>query len=198
MSNKKKEIFVIIDGSSYLYRAFYALPHLKNNSGSHTGAIFGVTNMINKLINDISPKYICAVFDARGKNFRHRLYKEYKSNRKPMPEELSEQVEPIFDFLKFMGIALIQQPDVEADDVIASLVSKYSSKTKILISSGDKDLAQLVNKNVQLINSLDGKQLNQDDVKKKFGVAPNQIRDYLTLVGDTSDNIPGVSTWEVS
>ena len=192
MSNKKKEIFAIIDGSSYLYRAFYALPHLKNNSGSHTGAIFGVTNMINKLINDLSPKYICAVFDARGKNFRHRLYKEYKSNRKPMPEELSEQVEPIFDFLKFMGIKLIQQPDVEADDVIASLVRKYSSKTEILISSGDKDLAQLVTKNVQLINSLDGKQLNPDDVKKKFGVAPDQIKDYLTLVGDASDNIPGV------
>ena len=193
MSNKKKEIFVIIDGSSYLYRAFYALPHLKNNSGSHTGAIFGVTNMINKLINDLSPKYICAVFDARGKNFRHRLYKDYKSNRKSMPEELSEQVDPIFDFLKFMGIQIIQQPDVEADDVIASLVNDHSSKTKILISSGDKDLAQLVNKNVQLINSLDGKQLNEDDVKKKFGVAPNQIKDYLTLVGDASDNIPGVS-----
>ena len=192
MSNKKKEIFVIIDGSSYLYRAFYALPHLKNNSGSHTGAIFGVTNMINKLINDLTPRYICAVFDARGKNFRHRLYSEYKSNRKPMPQELSEQVEPIFDFLKFMGIKIIQQTDVEADDVIASLVDKYSSKTKILISSGDKDLAQLVDKNVELINSLDGKKLNPVAVKNKFGVAPNQIKDYLTLVGDTSDNIPGV------
>ena len=192
MSNKKKEIFVIIDGSSYLYRAFYALPHLKSNSGSHTGAIFGVTNMINKLINDLSPKYICAVFDARGKNFRHKLYKDYKSNRKSMPQELSEQVEPILDFLKFMGIKIIQKSDVEADDVIASLVSKYSSKTKTLISSGDKDLAQLVDKNVQLINSLDGKQLNPADVKKKFGVKPSQIKDYLTLVGDASDNIPGV------
>ena len=192
MNNKKKEIFVIIDGSSYLYRAFYALPHLKNNIGSHTGAIFGVTSMINKLINDLSPKYICAVFDAPGKNFRHRLYKEYKSNRKSMPQELSEQVEPIFHFLKYMGIKIIQQSDVEADDVIASLVFKHSSKTKTLISSGDKDLAQLVDKNVQLINSLDGKQLNQNDVKKKFGVAPNQIKDYLTLVGDASDNIPGV------
>ena len=192
MNNKKKEIFVIIDGSSYLYRAFYALPHLKNNIGSHTGAIFGVTSMINKLINDLSPKYICAVFDAPGKNFRHRLYKEYKSNRKSMPQELSEQVEPIFNFLKYMGIKIIQQSDVEADDVIASLVYKHSSKTKTLISSGDKDLAQLVDKNVQLINSLDGKQLDQNDVKKKFGVAPNQIKDYLTLVGDASDNIPGV------
>ena len=192
MSNKKKEIFVIIDGSSYLYRAFYALPHLKNNSGSHTGAIFGVTNMINKLIDDLSPEYICVVFDARGKNFRHRLYKEYKSNRKSMPEELSGQVEPIFDFLKYMGIQIIQQPDVEADDVIASLVNKFSSETKTLISSGDKDLAQLVDDNVELINSLDGKQLNKDSVKKKFGVTPSQIKDYLTLVGDASDNIPGV------
>ena len=192
MSNKKKEIFVIIDGSSYLYRAFYALPHLKNNSGSHTGAIFGVTNMINKLIDDLSPEYICVVFDARGKNFRHRLYKEYKSNRKSMPEELSGQVEPIFDFLKYMGIQIIQKPDVEADDVIASLVNKFSSETKTLISSGDKDLAQLVDDNVELINSLDGKQLNKDSVKKKFGVTPSQIKDYLTLVGDASDNIPGV------
>ena len=192
MSNKKKEIFVIIDGSSYLYRAFYALPHLKNNSGSHTGAIFGVTNMINKLLDDLSPEYICVVFDARGKNFRHRLYKEYKSNRKSMPEELSGQVEPIFDFLKYMGIQIIQQPDVEADDVIASLVNKFSSNTKTLISSGDKDLAQLVDDNVELINSLDGKQLNKASVKKKFGVTPNQIKDYLTLVGDASDNIPGV------
>lgn len=192
MSNKKKEIFVIIDGSSYLYRAFYALPHLKNNNGSHTGAIFGVTNMINKLLNDFSPKYVCAVFDARGKNFRHRIYKEYKSNRKSMPTELSEQVEPIFDFLKYMGIKIIQHPDVEADDVIASLVNKHSTNIQTFISSGDKDLAQLVNKNVSLMNSLDGKQLDQDGVKKKFGVAPNQIKDYLTLVGDSSDNIPGV------
>ena len=192
MINKKKEIFVIIDGSSYLYRAFYALPHLKNNNGSHTGAIFGVTNMINKLLNDFSPKYVCAVFDARGKNFRHRIYKEYKSNRKSMPTELSEQVEPIFDFLKYMGIKIIQHPDVEADDVIASLVNKHSTNIQTFISSGDKDLAQLVNKNVSLMNSLDGKQLDQDGVKKKFGVAPNQIKDYLTLVGDSSDNIPGV------
>ena len=191
MINKKKEIFVIIDGSSYLYRAFYALPHLKNNNGSHTGAIFGVTNMINNL-NDFSPKYVCAVFDARGKNFRHRIYKEYKSNRKSMPTELSEQVEPIFDFLKYMGIKIIQHPDVEADDVIASLVNKHSTNIQTFISSGDKDLAQLVNKNVSLMNSLDGKQLDQDGVKKKFGVAPNQIKDYLTLVGDSSDNIPGV------
>ena len=192
MANKKKEIFVIIDGSSYLYRAFYALPHLKNNNGSHTGAIFGVTNMINKLLNDFSPKYVCAVFDARGKNFRHRIYKEYKSNRKSMPTELSEQVEPIFDFIKYMGIKIIQHPDVEADDVIASLVNKHSTNIQTFISSGDKDLAQLVNKNVSLMNSLDGKQLDQDGVKKKFGVAPNQIKDYLTLIGDSSDNIPGV------
>ena len=148
--------------------------------------------MINKLIDDLSPEYICVVFDARGKNFRHRLYKEYKSNRKSMPEELSGQVEPIFDFLKYMGIQIIQQPDVEADDVIASLVNKFSSETKTLISSGDKDLAQLVDDNVELINSLDGKQLNKDSVKKKFGVTPSQIKDYLTLVGDASDNIPGV------
>ena len=192
MNNKKKEIFIIVDGSSYLYRAYYALPHLKNKDGKHTGAIFGVTNMINKLINDYTPEYLSIVFDARGKNFRHKLYSEYKANRKSMPVELSEQVEPILEFIKHMGINLIMYPDVEADDVIASLVNTHSKNSKILISSGDKDLAQLVNKNVTLINSLDGKELDEDGVTSKFGVEPSQIKDYLTLVGDSSDNIPGV------
>ena len=192
MNNKKKEIFIIVDGSSYLYRAYYALPHLKNKNGQHTGAIFGVTNMINKLLNDYTPKYLSIVFDARGKNFRHELFSEYKANRKSMPVELSEQVEPILEFIKHMGINLIQYPNVEADDVIASLVNTHSENSKIMISSGDKDLAQLVNKNVTLINSLDGKELDENGVVSKFGVHPSQIKDYLTLVGDTSDNIPGV------
>ena len=192
MNNKKKEIFIIVDGSSYLYRAYYALPHLKNKNGQHTGAIFGVTNMINKLLNDYTPKYLSIVFDARGKNFRHELFSEYKANRKSMPVELSEQVEPILEFIKHMGINLIQYPNVEADDVIASLVNTHSENSKIMISSGDKDLAQLVNKNVTLINSLDGKELDENGVVSKFGVHPTQIKDYLTLVGDTSDNIPGV------
>ena len=192
MNNKKKEIFIIVDGSSYLYRAYYALPHLKNKNGQHTGAIFGVTNMINKLLNDYTPKYLSIVFDARGKNFRHELYSEYKANRKSMPVELSEQVQPILEFIKHMGINLIQYPNVEADDVIASLVNTHSENSKIMISSGDKDLAQLVNKNVTLINSLDGKELDENGVVSKFGVHPSQIKDYLTLVGDTSDNIPGV------
>ena len=192
MNNKKKEIFIIVDGSSYLYRAYYALPHLKNKNGQHTGAIFGVTNMINKLLNDYTPKYLSIVFDARGKNFRHELFSEYKANRKSMPGELSEQVEPILEFIKHMGINLIQYPNVEADDVIASLVNTHSENSKIMISSGDKDLAQLVNKNVTLINSLDGKELDENGVVSKFGVHPSQIKDYLTLVGDTSDNIPGV------
>lgn len=192
MNNKKKEIFIIVDGSSYLYRAYYALPHLKNKNGQHTGAIFGVTNMINKLLNDYTPKYLSIVFDARGKNFRHELFSEYKANRKSMPVELSEQVEPILEFIKHMGINLIQYPNVEADDVIASLVNTHSENSKIMISSGDKDLAQLVNKNVILINSLDGKELDENGVVSKFGVHPSQIKDYLTLVGDTSDNIPGV------
>ena len=192
MSNKKKEIFIIVDGSSYLYRAFYALPHLQNKSGSHTGAIHGVANMINKILNDYTPKYFCVVFDARGKNFRHKLYPEYKSNRKSMPRELADQVQPIIQYVKSLGLNMIQEPGVEADDVIASLVRLHSGKIKTLISSGDKDLAQLVDSNVTLLNSFDGIELNPSGVKRKFGVEPVQIKDYLTLIGDTSDNIPGV------
>ena len=192
MVKKNEDFFIIVDGSSYLYRAFYALPHLKNTAGLHTGAIVGFANMTQKILNEYEPKYISMIFDARGKNFRHKIYKEYKSNRKSMPQELSEQVEPILQFVECLGINIIQQPDVEADDVIASLVDKFSSTVPILISSGDKDLAQLVTKDVHIINSMNDTVLDPKGVLDKFGVKPVQILDYLTLVGDTSDNIPGV------
>ena len=193
LTDKNRDNFILVDGSSYLYRAYYALPHFTNSKGLNTGAIFGVVNMISKLLKLYQPKYLCIIFDARGKNFRHRLYKEYKSNRKSMPTELSEQVPPIIDFIKSLGIAVLQVPDVEADDVIGTLSSHhYDSKNNIIISSGDKDLAQLVCKNVTLINSMDDKILDIDGVTSKFGIPPKSIFDYLVLVGDKSDNIPGV------
>jgi len=190
--DKSKKNFIIVDGSSYLYRAYYALPHLKNSKGQNTGAIFGVTNMLLKLLKIYNPQHLCMVFDAKGKNFRHTLYKDYKRNRKPMPVELSEQVQPIMDFIRSLGIKILQIPDVEADDVIATLAHNKQKNVEVIISSGDKDLAQLVNKNVTLINSMDDKALDIAGVYKKFGVYPKQMFDYLVLVGDTSDNIPGV------
>ena len=193
MVDKNVNNFVLIDGSSYLYRAYYALPHFTNSKGHNTGAIVGVVNMLIKLLKTHNPKYLCVIFDARGKNFRHKLYEQYKSNRKSMPQELSEQVEPIINFIKYSGISVLQIQDVEADDVIGTLAShKYNENINIIISSGDKDLAQLVNKNVTLINSMDEKVLDIKGVEDKFGVPPEKIFDYLVLVGDKSDNIPGV------
>ncbi len=193
MVDKNVNNFVLVDGSSYLYRAYYALPHLKNANGDHTGAIFGVSNMIAKLLKTYDPKYLCVVFDAKGKNYRHRIYEAYKANRSAMPAELSDQVQPIMSFIENLGIKILQVPDVEADDVIATLASaNYDDKVHVLISSGDKDLAQLVNDKVTLVNSMDDKLLDIDGVMKKFGVPPERIFDYLVLIGDKSDNIPGV------
>ena len=193
MVDKNAKNFVLVDGSSYLYRAYYALPHLKNSDGEHTGAIYGVSNMLSKLLRTYNPSYLCVIFDAKGKNFRHEIYDQYKANRSSMPIELSQQVSPIIDLIKSLGIKILQVPDVEADDVIATLASQnYKDNIKVLISSGDKDLAQLVNSRVTLINSMDEKILDTNGVIKKFGVPPEKIFDYLVLVGDTSDNIPGV------
>ncbi len=191
---KNKDNFIIIDGSSYLYRAFYALPNLKTTSGLPSGAVHGFANMLNRILNEYSPKYILMVFDAKGTNFRHEIYKEYKANRNSMPSELSEQTGTIIDLVKAYGIHVIQKDDVEADDVIASAVRQVNIKnTQTIISSGDKDLAQLVTDNVVLINNFDSKILDTKGVIDKFGVKPNQIFDYLCLVGDASDNIPGVN-----
>tara|TARA_B100001063_G_scaffold152998_1_gene142748 strand:- start:2142 stop:4826 length:2685 start_codon:yes stop_codon:yes gene_type:complete len=190
---KNKDNFIIIDGSSYLYRAFFALPNLKTSTGLHSGAIHGFANMLNRILSEYDPKFLLMVFDAKGKNFRHSIYDSYKANRNAMPEELSEQTGPIIDLVKAYGLKVIQEDGVEADDVIASAVNQIKlSKAQTIISSGDKDLAQLVTENVVLMNNFDSKILDIEGVISKFGVEPKQIFDYLCLVGDASDNIPGV------
>ncbi len=190
---ENEDSFIIIDGSSYLYRAFYALPNLKTSNGLNSGAIHGFTNMLNRVISEYEPKYLLMVFDAKGKNFRHDIYDAYKANRNSMPSELAEQTGPIIDLVEAYGIRVIQEKGVEADDVIASVTKQIKIKnTRTIISSGDKDLAQLVSNEVVLINNFDSKILDNKGVIEKFGVNPNQIFDYLCLVGDTSDNIPGV------
>ena len=184
---------VLVDGSSYLYRAFHALPSLSNSQGAPTGALHGVLSMINKLVREQPDAKIAVVFDAPGKTFRDEIYPEYKATRPPMPDELRDQVGPILEAVESMGLPLLQVPDVEADDVIGTLCSAAAeSGLSVLVSTGDKDLAQLVNDNVTLVNTMDDSVLDRDAVKAKFDVFPEQIIDYLALVGDTSDNIPGV------
>lgn len=184
---------VLIDGSSYLYRAFHALPPLTNSQGEATGALHGVLTMIQKLMRDEQPRYVAVVFDAPGKTFRDDIYSEYKANRPPMPDELRSQVQPILDAVAAMGLPLIRVGGVEADDVIGTICRQASNDgLSVLVSTGDKDLAQLVNDNVTLINTMNNSRLDRDGVKAKFDVFPEQIIDYLALVGDTSDNIPGV------
>lgn len=184
---------VLIDGSSYLYRAYYAIKGLANSDGEPTGALHGVLTMIRKLLREEQPARIAVVFDAPGKTFRDDLYKDYKANRPPMPDELRSQVQPILDAVEAMGLPLLRVSGVEADDVIGTLCRQATEDgLQVLVSTGDKDLAQLVNDNVTLINTMDESRLDRDGVKSKFDVFPEQIIDYLALVGDTSDNIPGV------
>ena len=184
---------VLIDGSSYLYRAYHALPSLTNSKGEASGALHGVLTMILKLLREEQAARVAVVFDAPGKTFRDDLYSEYKANRPPMPDELRSQVQPIIDAITAMGLPLLRVEGVEADDVIGTLCKQASDDSlNVLVSTGDKDLAQLVTKNVTLINTMNDSRLDRDGVKAKFDVAPEQIVDYLALVGDTSDNIPGV------
>ena len=184
---------VLIDGSSYLYRAYHALPALTNSQGEPTGALHGVLSMILKLIREQKPTHIAVVFDAPGKTFRDRLYADYKATRPPMPDELRAQVQPILDAVAAMGLPLLQVPDVEADDVIGTLCKQAAERRlDVLVSTGDKDLAQLVNDRVTLVNTMTDTTMDRDTVKAKFDVYPEQIVDYLALVGDSSDNIPGV------
>jgi len=184
---------VLIDGSSYLYRAFHALPNLTNSQGEPTGALHGVLTMINKLVREQPAARIGVVFDAPGKTFRDEMYAEYKANRPPMPDELRDQVKPLLDAVKSMGLPLLQVAGVEADDVIGTLCRDAAADhLNVLVSTGDKDLAQLVNDNVTLVNTMNDSILDRDGVKAKFDVYPEQIIDYLALVGDSSDNIPGV------
>ncbi|MES9859590.1 MAG: DNA polymerase I [Candidatus Thiodiazotropha sp. LLP2] len=185
--------FVLVDGSSYLFRAYHALPELVNSKGEPTGAIVGVLNMLRRLFNDYHPEYIAVVFDAPGGSFRNELYPEYKANRPPMPEDLRCQIEPLHEIIQAMGLPLVMVSGVEADDVIGTLAVQASNEgVKTVISTGDKDMAQLVNPLVSLVNTMSETTMDEQGVVEKFGVRPDQIIDYLALVGDSADNIPGV------
>lgn len=185
--------FVLIDGSSYFYRAFHALPPLSNSKGNPTGAVYGVLNMIRRLIKDYQPEHIAVVFDAKGKTFRDAMYPEYKANRPPMPDELRCQFQPMIDVLEAMGLPLLVVDGVEADDVIGTLATQAAQQQiPTLISTGDKDMAQLVDDHVTLINTMSNTVMDHDGVVKKFSVGPELIIDYLTLIGDKVDNVPGV------
>ena len=189
----KSKPLVLVDGSSYLYRAFHALPPLSNSRGEPTGAIHGVLNMINRLLKDYEPERVAVVFDARGKTFRDELFDQYKANRPPMPDDLRSQVEPLLEVVQAMGLPLLRVQGVEADDVIGTLARRAAAQGKAtVISTGDKDMAQLVDEHVTLVNTMTNKTMDRDGVKEKFDVFPEQIVDYLALVGDSSDNIPGV------
>ena len=194
MTNKKKKL-VLVDASSYLFRAFHALPPLTSSKGVPTGAIHGVLNMLNKLVREEQPDYVGVVFDAPGKTFRDDLYPEYKANRPPMPDDLRAQIQPILDIVEAMGLPLLRVEGVEADDVIGTLaVAAADHGIETLVSTSDKDMAQLVADGVTLVNTMNTPPtvLDRDGVKEKFDVWPEQIIDYLALVGDSSDNIPGV------
>jgi len=184
---------VLVDGSSFLFRAFHAVPPLSNDQGQPTNAIYGVTNMLKRLLADEDTPYVAVVFDAPGKTFRHQLYREYKANRPPMPNELKVQIAPLFEVIRAMGLPLIIESDVEADDVIGTLTYLAQAQGfQVVISTGDKDMAQLVNDQVSLVNTMTNKVMDIQGVQDKFGVLPEQIIDYLALMGDTVDNIPGV------
>ncbi len=190
---KNDKPLILVDGSSYLFRAYYALPPLTNSKGQPTGAIFGVINMLKKLSKQYEPEYIGVVFDPKGKTFRHQMYDQYKANRATMPDELRQQVQPLFAIIKALGYPLIIKDGYEADDVIATLTKQaVKHGYSVVISTGDKDLAQLVDEQVILINTMTDKIMDCAGVKAKFLVKPTQIIDYLALIGDTSDNIPGI------
>ena len=184
---------LLVDGSSYLYRAFHAMPDLRNAEGTPTGAIYGMINMLRRLRQDYAAAYMACVFDAKGKTFRDDLYPEYKANRASMPEDLAKQVEPIHEAVRAMGWPILMVEGIEADDVIGTLACEATAQgLSTIISTGDKDLAQLVNDKVTLVNTMSNEKLDRDGVIAKFGVPPERIVDYLTLVGDTVDNVPGV------
>ncbi len=191
MTKENNKPLILVDGSSYLFRAFHALPPLVNSHGEPTGAMHGVLNMLDRLRNDYQPEHMAVVFDAKGKTFRNEMYPEYKANRPPMPDDLRVQIEPLLEIIKAQGYPLLIEEGVEADDVIGTLCTRF--KGDVIVSTGDKDMAQLVNERVSLINTMSNEFLDIDGVKKKFGVPPELIRDYLALMGDKADNIPGVN-----
>ena len=184
---------ILVDGSSYVYRAYHALPPLTTSTGQPTGAVRGVVTMVMRILQDHPNAPVGMVFDAKGDTFRHEMYEDYKANRAAMPDDLIPQIEPIHEVIKALGIKIFVVEGVEADDVIGTLATEAEQKgISTIISTGDKDLAQLVTKNIKLVNTMKNEVLDIEGVKKKFGVKPEQIVDYLALVGDTSDNIPGV------
>ena len=193
MAPAEAKPLVLVDGSSYLYRAFHALPPLTTSDGRPTGAVYGVLNMIRRLLADYDPRHVAVVFDAKGKTFRDELFAEYKAHRPPMPEELAGQIEPLKRGIEAMGLPLLEVTGVEADDVIGTLVHRAREQgMEVLVSTGDKDMAQLVQEGVTLVNTMNDSVLDPDGVTAKFGVPAERIIDYLALVGDTSDNVPGV------
>lgn len=193
MSTIPDNPLILVDGSSYLYRAYYAPPHLTNSKGEATGAVYGVINMLRSLLKQYSPSHIAVVFDAKGKTFRNELYAEYKAQRPPMPDDLRSQIAPLHRIIKAMGLPLVSISGVEADDVIGTLALQASKDgRKTVISTGDKDMAQLVDDNITLINTMTDTILGPEGVKTKFGVGPELIIDLLALMGDKADNIPGL------
>lgn len=184
---------ILVDGSSYLYRAYHAFPPLTNSAGEPTGAMYGVLNMLRSLLQQYAPTHVAVVFDAKGKTFRDELFAEYKSHRPPMPDDLRAQIEPLHRMVKAMGLPLLVTPGVEADDVIGTLaLQAEKAGHAVLISTGDKDMAQLVTPNVTLINTMNNTILGPQEVCDKYGIPPELIIDFLALMGDSSDNIPGV------
>jgi len=191
----KQPQFILIDGSSYLYRAFYVpqLKRMQTTSGQPTGAVFGIINMIKSLASDYPESQLVAIFDAKGKTFRHEIYSDYKANRPPMPDELRSQVDYVHRAIKALGLPFIAMPEVEADDVIGTYAKQAAQADKtVLVATGDKDLAQIVTNKVHLIDTMKKIIYDEAGVIEKHGVRPGQIIDYLTLIGDSSDNIPGV------
>ncbi|UZJ43877.1 DNA polymerase I [Marinimicrobium sp. C6131] len=189
----EKAPLVLVDGSSYLYRAYHALPPLNNAKGQPTGAVKGVISMLRRLLKDFPDSPVAVVFDAKGKTFRDELFAEYKSQRPPMPDDMRPQVQPIKDIVEAMGLPLLVIDGVEADDVIGTLARQASEQQRdMIVSTGDKDMAQLVNRHISLVNTMTGSHLDEEGVREKYGFEPPLMIDYLALMGDKSDNIPGV------
>ena len=186
-----KHLF-ILDASSYVFRAYHAIGLLTNSKGFPTNAIFGFINMFNRFIQDVNPEYFVAVFDSGGKSFRNEIYDDYKANRGEAPEDIALQFPKIIEYLKLRGICVMSRENFEADDIIGSLSKKFQSKNKITIISGDKDFTQLINKKTIMLDTMKNKITDDKEVLSKYGLKPEQMIDYFSLVGDSIDNIPGV------
>ncbi|MGP1931693.1 MAG: 5'-3' exonuclease [Arsenophonus sp. ET-DL12-MAG3] len=189
----RENLLILVDGSSYLYRAYYAFPSLINKLGEPTGAMYGVLNMLRNLVIQYKPSHIAIIFDDKGKTFRDKLFYEYKAQRAKMPNDLCKQIIPLYQIVKAIGLPLLVVPDVEADDVIGTLALQASDKgLPVLISTEDKDMAQLVTTDIKLINTITNTILGPVDIVNKYGISPKLIIDFLALMGDSSDNIPGI------